>query len=264
MRRLLATLLLLTTAAWAGTCGNSYLVGPITITQDHTKVGSTDQTDFVSYICFNGACRTSYPLAALKTVGNGGSIQNTASNTASITGPADFIICDASASGNTIPFVIPYYNLITGGMEMWYKKTLSHTVDTSVYLFFNNAAVNTSQQDIANTFSNNFLHVYTFGDGTTSSFVDLLGTNTLSGSPVPTPAVGVNGGGLHFNTNAATSSSAYTTATTNITFSIDFQWGGANTLESIWKNGSGGNGYGLEIGTAGCANSGTMGLLFNG
>src|SRR6185369_16201765 len=228
MRRLLATLLLLTTAAWAGTCGNSYLVGPITITQDHTKVGSTDQTDFVSYICFNGACRTSYPLAALKTVGNGGSIQNTASNTASITGPADFIICDASASGNTIPFTIPYYNGITGGTEVLYKKTLSHTVDTSVYLFFNNAAVVTSQQDITNTFSNSFLHYYTFGDGTTGSFVDLLGTNSLSGGATPTAAIGISAGGLHTNTNPATSSAAYTTATTNVTFSIDFQWGGFN------------------------------------
>src|SRR6185369_10708609 len=165
MRRLLATLLLLTTAAWAGTCGNGYSNGPITITQDHTKVGSTDQTDFVSKICFNGACLTSYSLKDLRTVANSGLIQHTAANTASITGPADFVVCDASASGNIIPFTIPYYNAISGALELDYKKTLSHTVDTSVYLFINNASVSTTQQDITNTYSNSFLHVYTFGDG---------------------------------------------------------------------------------------------------
>jgi hypothetical protein len=160
MRRLLLISLLLTSAvaAWAEPqCGAGYSFYR-TVTVDHTKVPNTDQTDFPVLI--------SGTFTYLKTVGNSGNIQNTAANSISRTGPADLIFCPASTPGTRLSYEVASYSATTGTSEIWVKvPSVSHTVDTVFYMFYGNANVTTSQQDLCGTWSNSFVAVLHLPDG---------------------------------------------------------------------------------------------------
>jgi hypothetical protein len=156
---ILLTVLSLVLPAYAGTCGNGYSWRR-TVTIDHTKVPNTDQTDFPVLICFNSACTNSATAADLKTVANAGAVVGTNTNYIAATVPADVIFCDAISAGNALAFESSTYTASTGAWEVWVKiPSLSHTVDTVIYLFYGNAS-QTTTQDNCNTWSNNFFGVF--------------------------------------------------------------------------------------------------------
>src|SRR6185369_7027918 len=98
MRRLLLlALLLASNIGWAGTCGNGY-AHPFVIRLQ--KAVGSDLANFP------------YPLkiqyTPLATAANGGQVQNTAANSISVTGPADFVLCDAASAGNPLKYEVAY------------------------------------------------------------------------------------------------------------------------------------------------------------
>jgi hypothetical protein len=168
MRRLLAILLVLcSSAALAGTCGNGYSYSQH-YKLNHALIPNTDQTDFPVPMCFNGAnCQTTSPLPALKTVANGGQIQNTTGSPAT---PADLQVCDAASAGNALSYEIEpgSYDAATGKLIIFTKfPTASSSSDVDFWVFANNSSVTTSQEDVAGTWSNNFAVVCHYSDGTT-------------------------------------------------------------------------------------------------
>lgn len=130
-----------------GTCGNGYSVGPIQVKLQ--KAVNTDQSNFV----YGGVITD----ARFKSAANGGPIQNSAANAMSITGPADFVVCDASSSGNLLSFDIPRWDAVNGVVELHFLQATLHTASSdSIYIFVNNAGVVTSQQDSGLGTASNF------------------------------------------------------------------------------------------------------------
>jgi hypothetical protein len=179
VKRILATIILLCAPVFAGTCGSGYTFS-YKFTVLPAKVPNTDQTNFPVLVAFNGASSFNYLyLSGLKTVANGGQIQNTANNSISISGPADLIFCDAASAGNALKFEVAKYDATTGLMETYVKiPTLSHTTNTSFWMFYGNAGVVTSQQDLSMWTDALFVSVYHFGSLTADSASGLTLTNT--------------------------------------------------------------------------------------
>ncbi|MEW6027650.1 MAG: DUF2341 domain-containing protein, partial [Planctomycetota bacterium] len=116
------------------------------ITIDHTQVG---------------AVLTNFPILfsvtdpSLRTIANGGYVTNS--------NGYDIIFVDAS--GNKLDFEIEKYTAATGEYIAWVRiPTLSNAADTTIYLFFGNAGISTSQEDVPGTWNNNYKAVYHFNN----------------------------------------------------------------------------------------------------
>lgn len=119
---------------------------PITI--DHTKVGASDLTNFPVGIIGT--------YSWLTTVANGGRVQN--ANGYDIRPYAD------AAGTQPLNFELVSYNGSTGAIEMWVSiPTLSHTADTVIYLFYDDATISTNGSS-ASTWDTGFAAVYHLGD----------------------------------------------------------------------------------------------------
>jgi hypothetical protein len=179
MRRLLAILLVLSSAsALAGTCGNGYTYSQH-FKLNHAVFPNTDLTDFPVMLCWNGAsCPTTSTLPQLKTVGNGGQAQNTATVNG-YTALTDMQICDAAASGNALSYYIKpgSYDAATGKLITFTKFSPSHTTDVDYWVFLNNSSVTTSQQDPSGTFAA-YQEMWLFDNGTTLNVQGVKGTST--------------------------------------------------------------------------------------
>jgi hypothetical protein len=150
-----------------------------TITIDHTKVPNTDQTNFPVLICFNGATGTSCDVAnsntalpGLKTVANSGKVINTAVSTVPVvhTICADCIITDSSSA--LLPFELINYSATTGAAEFWVKiASLSHTSDTSLFIYYGNAAVVTDQSAPNSVWNAQYQTVLHMNDNAVSTVV---------------------------------------------------------------------------------------------
>jgi hypothetical protein len=151
-QRLIAMMLAASESAGGGGGGGSWSFSK-TITIDHTKAGSADTTDYP--LLFSST------IAGLKTVANGGSVQ-------SVSG---YDIAFFSDSGLTtmLDFEVEKWDATTGELVAWVRvPTLSHTVDTVIYLGYGNASIVASQEDVAGTWDAGFSAVYHFiaGAGT--------------------------------------------------------------------------------------------------
>jgi hypothetical protein len=146
MRKLLVILaLLVPSLTWAGTCGNGYSFSR------ELKLRRAFNSDLTNYpLLLDGTMIDSSLSTALKTAANGGQVQNTANNSISVSGPADVIFCDAASSGNALKFEFETYSASTaGGWRVWVEIPTYHTASTdSIWIFINNGAVVTSQQDL--------------------------------------------------------------------------------------------------------------------
>jgi hypothetical protein len=238
MRRLLAVLLILC-PTWlaAGTCGNGYnFVHKFSVAP--AKVPNTDQTSFPVTLTFNGAgIYNYYYLPDLKTVANGGQIQNTVT-VLSNTAPADLIFCDAASAGNSLDYeLVPgTYSATTGAGEYYVRiPTVSHTAATSFWMFYGNSSVSTSQQNVAGTWSNGYVSVFHGGTTSTLSLADALTTNTMTNSGT-VAATGINGGGIGFSsTNTAQKTSPTGLPTSNNARTIE-AWTFVTTAPSATNN----------------------------
>lgn len=102
--------------------------------------------------------------ADLKTVGNGGFVQN--SNGYDIRPYSDAALTTA------LTYELVYYDATTGKLEMHVKiPTLSHTVDTVIYLAFGDVSISTDGSSTG-TWDSNFKGVYHMKDGTTLAVTD--------------------------------------------------------------------------------------------
>ncbi len=143
------------------------------ITIDHTKVSTEDQSSFPVLI--------SGTYSYLKTTANGGNTQS------------DYgydIIFTSDIDGNTIlDHEIESYSSSTGALTAWVRiPTLSYTADTTIYMFYGNNTISTSQERANSVWDGNFKFVsHMAGNGTDSVRNDSTSDNNsfykYSGDP---------------------------------------------------------------------------------
>jgi hypothetical protein len=142
-----------------------------TVTVDHTKCGTADSTDFPVFVSMSDT--------VLKTVANGGKIT-------SASGYDLAFFSDISLT-TALPFEIESYDGTAGTYKAFVKvATLSKTTDTVIYFGYADSAVTSSQENVDNVWSNGFVSVYHFRDGSSLSLL-----NALSSGPTLTSAGGV-------------------------------------------------------------------------
>lgn len=128
-----------------------------TVTIDHTKIPNTNQTDFP--MLFSGT------YANLANVLNGGKVFNSSG--------FDIIFTSDAGGLTKLDHEIQTYTSTTGALNFWVRvPTVSHTVDTVIYLFYGNAAIVSSQENVTGVWDTNFKGVWHFKDGATLSVAD--------------------------------------------------------------------------------------------
>jgi hypothetical protein len=147
-------------------CGGTDYASVRTLTIDHTKVGSSDLTNFPSLWCANsaGTCNAAY--TDFKVSGSGGTVQSTTQwNTAGtgsiqLTTANDLIVCDAASGGHYVNFDWARYDPTGGDLAVFIAPTTtSHSVDTPVYIFYGNAN-DKGHHGTQNTWQNGFIDVW--------------------------------------------------------------------------------------------------------
>ncbi len=158
------------------------------ITIDHLEVPNTDQTDFPVLI--------SGTYSYLATIANGGKVNS--SNGYDIAFYADSGLTDQ------LSHEVESYNATTGEVIFWVKvPTVSHSVDTTIYLAYGNVDISTSQENINDVWSNNFREVFHIKDGTTLIIEDSTSLGNDPGSVASLSAVNAKiGGGASSGVNS--------------------------------------------------------------
>ena len=120
------------------------------ITIAHSRVPNSDQSNIPILI--------SGTYLYLATVANGGKVQNA--------NGYDIIFTADPAGINKLDHEIDSYNQATGAVSFWVRiPNLSHTTDTVIYMQYGNAAINSSQENKAGVWSNNYAAVWHFSNG---------------------------------------------------------------------------------------------------
>lgn len=133
------------------------------ITIDYTKVsGSSNHTNFP--ILFSETSNW------LKTIGNGGQIENN--------NGYDIIFMDENGS-NQLSHEIIYYSGTTGQFTAYIKiPTLKYNEDTIIRIYYGNSSINSSQESISDTWNSDYKgvwHLKESGNGTLGEFKDSSG-----------------------------------------------------------------------------------------
>ena len=205
------------------------------ITVDHTKVsGAVDLANFPLLF--------SVTDANLKTVANGGA-----------TGKTDGtdLLFTASDGLTKLDHELESYNPTTGTTVAWVRlPSLSASVDTTIYIYYGNAAA-PDQQNKTGVWDSNYAMVQHFGDGVTLNATDstVNGSNgTINGA---TAVAGQMGGAASLNgSNAWISVPNFPKASAGITTAS--AWVKANStpvwasILKNWANGPGEFNFGLE------------------
>ena len=203
------------------------------LTVDHTKV-SSDQVNFPVLVSLTNA--------TLKTVANGGHVQNA----------SGFDIGFFSDSAGTTPlkWEIDRWSATTGELIAWVKiPALSSTVDTVFYMRYGDPAITTDQSDPVNVWTNGFTAVYHLKDGTTLNVADSKGAfnGTNSGATAQTGKID---GGAGFNSAPYISVGSAPASSPPLTISA---WvaatslGAAQVIGSILDSAGGWNGFYLQL-----------------
>ena len=150
---------------------------------DHTKVSNTDQLDFP--ILVSGT----FPFLA--NISHSGTVYNP--------NGYDIVFTSDAAGLNRLDFEIDNYDPMTGVAAFWIRiPVLSHSSDTTIYMWYSNASIATSQENIGGVWKNNYLSVYHLGNETALSMTDSGGAGyTLTGTAEAVP--GRIGGAAAFN-----------------------------------------------------------------
>jgi len=139
--------------SWSGN-GYGYLR---TMIIHHAQVPNTDQTNFP--VLFN----TTDPMLA--TVANGGHVTSTYGY--------DIIFTSDAEGTQKLNYEIESYNPATGQVIAWVQvPTVSHTDDTVIYLFYDNASITTSQANPTGVWDSNYQMVQHLPNGITLSAND--------------------------------------------------------------------------------------------
>lgn len=208
------------------------------VTVQSGQVPST-QTDFPVLV--------SYTDARLKTVGNGGHVQNA----------NGYDIRPYSNTGLTsaMTYELEYYNASTGQVVMWVKVS-SLAVGSVVYLAYGDAALNTNGSS-ASTWDSNYKLVAHVPNGTTLSVADSTGTNTGSISGA-TAGTGKIDGGADLTTSQYINYPSDTSLDgTTGTWSGWVKTTSASSVNSLFsRSSSGGSAGGINIFMTGAGLSG--------
>ncbi len=119
-----------------------------TITIDHTKVGTVNNTDQSNFpVLFSGT------YSYLATTAHGGLVQN--ANGYDITFTSD------AAGTHLLPFERESWNAATGASVFWVQvPTVSHTTDTVIYLQYGNPNITTDQSNKTGTWDSYYSGVW--------------------------------------------------------------------------------------------------------
>jgi RHS repeat-associated protein len=173
-----------------------------TITIDHKKVPNTDQVNFP--FLFSTTDQT------LATLANGGHVASP--NGYDITFSTD-------PNGLTaLDYELEEYDPTTGQIVAWVRiPTLSHSLDTVLYMFYGNSSISTSQQNPAGVWDSNYLGVWHLPNDATLSANDST-SNGHNGTPGSSSiaTVGEIGGGA--NVNASTTGAISIPPYSSVTF----------------------------------------------
>jgi hypothetical protein len=161
------------------------------LTLDASQSGSADSSNWPLTIALDGTVQAAD--ADLKTVGNGGYVQNA----------SGYDIRPYADSGLTTPlaFELVYYQATTGKLQMHVKvPTLSHTSSTVIYLAFGDSGISTDGSSTA-AWNSNYKAVYHLEDGTTLSMVDSTGNSNATNGGADAATGRVQGGAAFIAAN---------------------------------------------------------------
>jgi RHS repeat-associated protein len=166
-------------------CGSSGYSYRRVLTIHHSQVPNTDQTDYPMLV--SGV----YPFLA--TVVNGGKVLNA--------NGYDIVFTSDAAGQYPLDFEIDSYNGTNGTAAFWVRiPLLSHTADTTIYMWYGNPNISSTQENVAGVWRNNYLSVYHLGNGASIGTADSGSAGyTLAQSGSVSPVAGVIGGGAAFN-----------------------------------------------------------------
>lgn len=156
------------------------------ITSDHTKVPNTDQANFPVLI--------SGTYAYLATVANGGNVTSASGY--------DIIFASDAYGLNVLPFEQESYSPTTGAVIYWVQvPTVSHTSDTSIYLFYGNSSVTSDQSNKNGVWDSNYLGVWHLDETSGQQYDSTANSNIATAVSVSTEgsAAGQIGGSDQFN-----------------------------------------------------------------
>lgn len=157
---------------------------------DHTEVPNTDHTNFP--LLFNASD------SLFATTANGGHVTNANGYD---------IIFSTDPNGLTkLDHELEEYNPVTGQVIAWVRiPTLSHTMDTVIYMFYGNASVTTSQQNPTGVWDSNYVGVWHLPNSTVLSANDSTtnGNNGTIESGTSATAGEIDGGAVFNGTSTA-------------------------------------------------------------
>ncbi len=154
------------------------------ITISHNQVPNTDQVNFPVLVA------GTYPYLA--TTANGGRVLNT--------NGYDIVFTSDATGQDLLDFEIDTYDATTGQVAFWIRiPTLSHTADTTVYMWYGIPGISASQENRTLVWNGNYVGVWHFGNGIALSTNDSTrnGNNGVNSNVMPT--AGRIGGGASFD-----------------------------------------------------------------
>ena len=255
-------------AACAPASGWSYCNS---LTIDHTKVSTVNGTALIGF-----PIEASSTISQLATVGNGGHIQNTTTETgSSYTGtvPADLQFSTSSSFTTLIPgWEFESYNSATGNIVLWANmgNSISTTTDTALYFQYGNSSVTTWQGNVNRTWNSNYMAVYHLPNGSTLNGGDSTanaltmtspGTVTASSTCQMDGCAGFDQTGSDYLQNTTGTSTAYGGVSISLDGWVNVATGAGGSPDGVvqigrngtsilldWSNGGGGraqmNAYG--------------------
>jgi hypothetical protein len=172
------------------------------ITIDHTKVANTDQSNFP--FLFSGT------FSYLATVANGGEVTNASGY--------DISFYADAAGATPLRWEMESYDPASGTINAWILvPTLSHTANTTIYLFYGNAGITSFQGGaLGSVWDANFQAVWHLPNGGVLTANDSTANGNNAAIVGASAAAGRIGGGAEFS-SASDSITAPNSASLNIT-----------------------------------------------
>src|SRR6266481_825978 len=175
------------------------------LTVDHTRIPNTDQSNFPLLI--------SGTYSYLATVANGGNVQNS--------NGYDVIFTSDPGCATKLNHEVESYNPTSGAVNYWVRvPTVSHSIDTPIYMCYGNASISTSQENKNGVWDSSFLNVLHFANPTTFNGADSTGdSNTGTLESPASAATGKMGGALYSSTGDVNRAHGYNHGSNNVTLS---------------------------------------------
>ena len=126
----------------------------------------------------SGTSLTNFPMlisgtySYLAASSSGGTLQNT--------NGYDVIFSSDPAGNNKLNYEIETYSSTTGAVNLWVQVPTFSSSTNKVYMFYDNADIQTSQQNASSVWSNSYKGVWHFPNGTALGTNDSTGNNTAT------------------------------------------------------------------------------------